>query len=104
MGLVPYLFSDLCFLSVAYVLNGHTSTESPPLTSYGGIDLPPENEIKASFPSSLCYFEMQPTGRGTRMEVGNRPFSGAEGLNGNNSEAQIPNPTAAESRSLILRT
>lgn len=65
------------------------NTKGSPLTSNGGIDLPPANEIKASFPS-LCYFQLQPTGRGTRMEVGNRPYSGVGGLNGKNSEHQTP--------------
>lgn len=51
------------------------------------------------FPS-LCYFQMQPTGRRTRMEVGNRPYSRVRGLNRNNSET--PNPTA-ESNSAHLR-
>ncbi len=69
------------------MLNGHTSTSAHPLTGNGGADLPPANEIKASFPS-LCYFQMQPTGSGTRTEVGNRPNIGVEGLNGNNLEHQ----------------
>lgn len=66
------------------MLNGHTSTLAHLLTSNRGTDLPPANEMKA-FPS-LCYFQMQPTGRGTRMEVGNKPYSRVRGLNGNNSE------------------
>lgn len=72
------LFQVWCFsyyqTCVAYMLNGHTWTECHPLTCNGEMDLPLLNEIKTSFPS-LCYFQMQPTGRGTRMEMGNRPFS-----------------------------
>lgn len=67
------------------------STKGSPLTSNGGIDLPPANEIKASFPS-LCYFQLQPTGRGTRMEVGNRPYSGVGGFEW--KQLGAPNPTA----------
>ena len=51
-GLVLQLFSDLCFLSVrSMVVQVH------PLTSNGGIDLPPANEIKASFTLSLLFLD-----------------------------------------------
>lgn len=70
------IWCSFCSLNTAPVLSDPASTESHLLTSDGGIDLPPANEIKASF-SSLCYFQMQPTGRGAREEVGNRTTAGS---------------------------
>jgi len=83
-------------LVFSYAPNNPTTTWSHPLIGNGGKDLPP-----ASF-SSLCYFQMQPTGRGSWTDVGYRPFGGGQASDGNSLEAQIPNLTA-ESKSLIQR-
>lgn len=90
-GLGLKLFSDLCFLSISYVPIGRTSNS---LT----ISHQWRRKSMASFPS-LCYFQMQPTERGTRGKVGNSTFSR---VTGNNLEAQIPNLTKKSSRVTLI--
>lgn len=80
------VFKVLFCSGTARILSGHTIRMSK-IHLFSSNVCHQRIKQRPRFPSP-CYFETQPTGRGTRMEVGNRPWSGVRGLSGNNWECQ----------------